>query len=65
MQMLRFAPWQEVRFGSTAVLMVPKRDFRSGPKNGHRQTGTVGPVRANNGSRRASLDHLVGAAEER
>jgi hypothetical protein len=28
--------------------MAPKRDFRFTSKNGHHQTGPVGPVRANN-----------------
>jgi hypothetical protein len=33
--------------GSKTVLTVPKRRFRLTPIDGHRQTGAVGPVRAN------------------
>jgi hypothetical protein len=38
-----------------------ERHFRSALNNGHRQQGSVGPVRANNGS--PSFDHLVTTGE--
>jgi hypothetical protein len=37
----------DVCSGSSTVLAALKWDFRSTPINGHRQTGPVGPVRAN------------------
>jgi hypothetical protein len=47
------------------VLVALKCDFRSAPINGHRQTGTVGPVRAKTGSRgRGLLDQITGAARQ-
>jgi len=38
----------DLRTGSKPVLTAPKHHFRYTPINGHRQTGPVGPVRANN-----------------
>jgi hypothetical protein len=39
----------KVRRLSGEVLTAPKRHFRLNPINGHRQTGAVGPIRANGG----------------
>ena len=38
-------PVADVAYGSTRVMATPKRDFRSTSKNGHHQTGPVGPLR--------------------
>src|SRR6266849_5741365 len=43
----RLTEGAEDRFGSKTVLTAPKRHFRVTPRNGHRQNGPVGPVRAN------------------
>lgn len=47
----------------------PTDHFRSAPRNGHRQTGPFGPVRAmkrlmQSGKTSASFDHLIGAREQ-
>jgi len=44
---------------SKAVLTAPNNDFRSAPMNGHRQTGPVGPFRANGRQRNARPTYVV------
>lgn len=54
-----------VSFGSIASFWSPVNLFRFTPINGHRQTGSAGPLRAKFRHRAASLDDLVGEQLER
>src|SRR5260221_14679328 len=55
----------DVCCGSTTVLMAAKRDFRSTSKNGHHQTGPVGPVRAKSRPGRCGAHGARSVTEDR
>lgn len=51
--------------GSFAPVRSAVDHFRSSADNGHQPTGPVCPFRPNKRHRNASLDHLIGTAEQR
>src|SRR6516165_4556457 len=61
-QIPAFAPWQDVRFGSLADVVVSRIDVRFTPESRHVRCSSPCLLWANSGHRAASFDHLVRAA---
>src|SRR5262245_48370888 len=64
-QILAFAPWQDVRFGSLADDVVSRIDVRFTPERGHVRCTSPCPLWARSGHARSLIDYFIGAAEQR